>query len=255
MSSAAWEGDICSGSGGVGTSSEASWSTSRTIRAGSGRSCTRYRQGVPRAASSEATASLAAIIRFSIRRWDSVCSRGLDRNRLAVLVEAELGLLGFDLQRAADRSRARCERPRPPRGHRPAAAPTRSCGALVTGEDAIHPLVVQARVGADQRAVEGAAAHPLRCQLELELHGHRQPIGARASASRRRWRGRAGASARPLRGRTRSSPCAGPRGRARRPRATWAQTSAMWTQTLQAPSPAARRRSHRRSRVRWRGRS
>ena len=75
-SSPACCGVIVSGSGGVGTSSAASCSTRRSTRAGSGRSCTRKSAGSLRVSSSVATASLAAIIRCSISRCDSVCALG-----------------------------------------------------------------------------------------------------------------------------------------------------------------------------------
>ena len=66
----------CSGAGGVCTSSDASCASSRCTRDGSGGSCTRYSAGSLRASSSPATASLAAIIRCSISRCDSVWADG-----------------------------------------------------------------------------------------------------------------------------------------------------------------------------------
>ncbi len=50
----------------------------------------------------------------------------------------------------------------------------RRARALGTGEDPVHPRVVQALVGADDRAVEGAAAQPR--PVELELDRDREPV-------------------------------------------------------------------------------
>ena len=67
--SAAWVADRWpSGTGGVGTPSDASCSISRSTAADSGRSCTRYSAGIFRSSRNCATCSLAAIIRCSISR-------------------------------------------------------------------------------------------------------------------------------------------------------------------------------------------
>ena len=248
MSSAAWEEDSGSGSGGVGTSSDASWSTSRSTRSGSGRSCTRYRHGTPRCASRPATASLAAIIRCSIRRWDSVWARARTLGDVTALVEGELGLGGVEHQRAALLARA-LQRGGGLAGGGQRLAPGLR-GGLAAGEDAIDTLVVQARVGADQRAVEGRANADRAAQLQLD--GDRRAIDARAAASRRRWRARAAASARRRRARTRWWPACAPRDRWQTPRARARRRRRCAPTRARRPRRrrASRRRSRRRSRVR-----
>ena len=112
-------------------------------------------------ASSRATASLAAIMRCSIRRWDSVCAPARIAMNVAVRRRSELGLLGVEHERAAALALCAAARRRPARAacSGPATAPPARLGA---GEDAVDLLVVQARVRADQRAVEGGAGRPRR---------------------------------------------------------------------------------------------
>ena len=89
--------------------------------------------------------------------------------------EAELGLARLHGQRAARLARVR-ERPRhlARRGQRRRPRVERALG---TGEDPVHTRVVEPLVGADDRAVEGRAAHV--GAVELELDGHGQPVLAR----------------------------------------------------------------------------
>ena len=106
---------------------------------------------------------------------------------VAGLVELELRLRGRDLERAAllaplaqgARSVAGgCERLRP---HR--------IRTLLACEHAVHLVIGEPGVAADQRAVEAHARHPLAAQLHL--HGHREALGARherAGAVRQRLR-------------------------------------------------------------------
>src|SRR5204862_1970015 len=91
------------------------------------------------------------------------------------LVEVELRLAGGDLERAA---------PLAPLAQRPrgfARDGERLCpwllGALLAGEDAVHLVVGEARVAADQRAVKAHIAGALAVQLHL--HRHCQPVDAR----------------------------------------------------------------------------
>ena len=77
---------------------------------------------------------------------------------------------------APARSRSRASAPAAARATAERLRP-RLLRALLAGEDPIDAVVVQARVGADQRAVEGAAADP-PVLTELELDGHRQTVGA-----------------------------------------------------------------------------
>ena len=180
-------------------------------RGGSGGSWTRNSAGSLRASSSPATASLAAIIRNSISRCDSVCSDGSSALDVAVAREAELGLAGLHGQRAARLARVRERRSHLAR-RRQRRRP-RLLGPLGAREDPVHARVVEPLVGADDRAVEGRAAD-LRA-LELELDGHRQPVLARAPASTPGSTAPRAASARPGRARRPSSRAGTPRGRAR----------------------------------------
>ncbi len=183
--------DIGSGSGGVGTSSEASWSTSRSTRSGSGRSCTRYRHGTSRCSSSPATASLAAIIRCSIRRWDSVCARAQDRADVALLVERELGLLGFDHQRSAALAPALAARRRPPRAATAAARPRAPRPRSAPAKMRSTLLVVQAlrRSGSASGRRRRSRPSRRRSSSSTVTAG---ALGAGHAASRRRSRARAG---------------------------------------------------------------
>ncbi len=149
-----------------------------------------------------------------------------DAEHVAVLVERELGLLGVDHERAAALARVLQRRGGCARGAQ--RRPPGLGGGLLAGEDAVDALVVQARVGADQRAVEGGAARAPR----RAAPARRSPPRARrrAAASRRRWRARAAASARRRRARTRWWRACAPRGRRAEPSGTCAATSAMCTQ-------------------------
>ena len=154
------------GTGGVGTPSEASWSTRRSAAVPSGRSWTRYSVGTRREVSSCATCSLAAIIRCSIIRWDSVCSTGSADDDVAPLVELELGLAGLERQRRLrgppflERGRRRA---RDLERRAPAAG-----GAGPAVEDAVDAPVVEPLVGADHRAVERAAADAGAVEHDLD---------------------------------------------------------------------------------------
>ena len=170
--------------------------------------------GRSRSLSSRATGSLAAIIRCSISRWDSVCTDAPRRVDVAARGRrrtparrtrppARRRGLAAALQRGARRPRAAGERLRPRRRAR----------ASVAGEDPVDAVVVQALVGADQRAVERRCARPPRRRAPAR----RSPPGGRRrdAASRRRWTAPRAASARPRPGRRRSSRAGRPRGRRR----------------------------------------
>ena len=109
-------------------------------------------------------------------RCDSVCDRRHRLDEVAAAVEGELGLDRLDGQRAAALA-ARLERGRRRArgGQRLRPGVLRGLGA---GEDAIDAVVVQALVGADERAVEGRL-HGLGA-AQLELDGDRQAIDAGA---------------------------------------------------------------------------
>ena len=157
-----------------------------------------------------ATASLAAIIRCSISGCDSVCSLGDEAGHVALAREVELRLDGLDRERAARGPRAPSSAAATPRARRERLRP-RLLGALGAGEDPVHLRVVEPRVRADQRAVEGGA-HDVGA-VEVELDGDREAVLVRARASRRRWRAPRAASARPCPARRRWSRAGRPRGR------------------------------------------
>ena len=161
-----------------------------------------------------ATASLAAIIRNSISRCDSVCSDGSRRLDVPVAREAELRLdwTRRPARRAASRAVGQRLRDLARRGQRPRPRLPRPLDAR---EDPVHARVVEPLVGADDRAVERGP--PDLRALELELDGHRQPVLARAPASTRGWTAPRAASARPGRARRPSSRAGTPRGRAPSP--------------------------------------
>ena len=105
-----------SGSGGVGTSSEASCATRRSTRSGSGRSCTRYRHGTLLARKQRRD----RLVGGDHQVLDQPVGLGLraraDLGDVAVLVEDELRLLGVDGQRPAPLARALQRRGRRARG-------------------------------------------------------------------------------------------------------------------------------------------
>src|SRR5436190_4551915 len=95
-------------------------------------------------------------------------------DHVAVQIEAELRLGALEHQRAALRA-ALLQRRR--RGSRCGEwGGDRLVGALEAGEDAVDLVVVQARVGADARAVEGGTLHLRTTQLEFD--GDREPFDA-----------------------------------------------------------------------------
>ena len=212
-------GTCCSGSGGVGTSSEASCvdealdalGVRALVHAVEARHAALLRAGC-------ATASLAAIIRCSIRRWDSVCARARHSRDVARARRTRTRAPRSRPSSAPLRSRARCSAAARRRARRASGSAHGSCGRLAAGEDAVHALVVQALVGADQRAVERRARDLAPCELELDRD--RQALLARHAASRRRWRAPAAASARRRPARTRSWRAGAPRGRASEPSRT-----------------------------------
>ncbi len=156
-------------------------STSRSTRAGSGRSCTRYRQGCPRRSSSSATASLAAIIRCSIRRVGLRLLAAAHGGHVALLVKVEFRLGRVDDECAGVLARAHAA---PPEAARASAsgAPHGSLACSLPARIRSHPLVVEALVGADQRPIE-ACCHAAAV-LDLELGGHRGALDAGAQAAR-----------------------------------------------------------------------
>ena len=113
---------------------------------------------------------------------------------VAVLVEAELGLAGFDVELAAGAALARA--PRPPRGRSPAARRPRRGASLAPGEDPVELVVVEARVGADQAAVEArtSAARPPGPSSISAVTASRSTPGARLQASSLSARGSIGST-------------------------------------------------------------
>ena len=222
-----------SGAGGVGTSSDSSWASSRSTRGGSGGSCTRNSAGSLRASSSPATASLAAIIRNSISRCDSVCSDGSRLSTWPSRENAELGLGGLD----GERSRASRASASAAATLRAAASGSPTGRPLAAGEHAVDLRVVEPRVGADHRAVERGPPH-LRARRTPSRPS--RPAGPGAGpASTPGSRAPRAASAPPARARRPSSRAGTPRGRARARACTNADTSAMCTHTRIAPSASS----------------
>ena len=247
----------CSGTGGVGTSSDASWSTSRSTRARLRALVDAVqRRQLARSSSSVATASLAAIIRCSISRCDSVCSAGHGSVDVAVARRRRTPARRTRRPaRRAPRARACERRGRRARGRQrlaPTAPRRRSAPAKIRSTRG----VVEPLVGADQRAVERACA-ARRAPSKLELDGHRQAVLAgheRAGVVGQRLgqhrldraghvdaRSRAGSASRST---ARAGPHVAP------------TTSAMCTQTRErAVAERLGARSRRRSRARSAGRS
>ena len=150
--SAACCGVMCSGSGGVGDVERGELRDEPLDRSRVGPLVDAVERRLLALGQQPATCSLARIIRCSIRRWDSVCTVAMAPSR-GRLVELELRLGRLDGERAAalapasQRRGAPRARPRAARPRAPAPAPRRRrCG---------RPGRSQARVGADQRAVEG----------------------------------------------------------------------------------------------------
>ncbi len=172
MTSAASDGDMCSRTGGVATPSDASCATSRSALSPSGFSWTRYSDGTPRSDGSRATCSLAAIMRCSISRCDSVCSLGRDSATWPPRSKRNSGSL-VSSSSASWLMRRSCSAAATARAASSGAAHGSSAGSS-PGEDAVDLLVVQPRVRADRRAVE---AHPRDVgPREVELDGHRRAL-------------------------------------------------------------------------------
>ena len=158
------------------TPSDASWSTRRSDRLAAPGSRGRGRASGSRARrAAVATASLAAIIRCSISRCDSVARRPASTTWPRA-VEGELRLDALDRQRAAALAPGLQRRRRRPRG-RERLRP-RLLRVLRAGEDPVDPVVVQPLVRADRRAVEGRFDALRAAQLELD--GDRQAVDVRA---------------------------------------------------------------------------
>jgi len=99
----------------------------------------------------------------------------MNLGHVAPLVEDELGLLRIDRQRTALLTRPSERRSRFARGLERLLPRRRRL--LLTGEDAVDPLVVKALVRADHRSVE-SRAHELRAvQLELDRDGQALALG------------------------------------------------------------------------------
>ena len=175
--------DMRSGSGGVGTSAR------RAGRPGARRA--RVRALVHAIQARHASLGRAARRRPRWRRSSGARSGGGTRSATRARIsrtlpcssKANSGSSRVDDERAA-RSRSALQRGGGVRARRAAAAPHGSAADSLAGEDAIDPLVVQARVGADQRAVEGGA-HDLRA-VQLQLDGDGRGARRPGAASRRR---------------------------------------------------------------------
>ena len=197
--------------------------------------------------SSPATASLAAIIRNSISLCDSVCSDG---SRLSTCPSREKPNSGSTDSTASAPRRSRA--PASASATRRAAASGVAHGssrALAPREDPVHARVVEPLVGADHRAVERACDGPSRPRTPSRPSRPAGP-GAAPASTRGSTAPRA-ASARPGRGRRRSSRAGTPRGRApsrlderRRRRRCGPRPG---SRRRRAPRPRSRRRSPSRS--------
>src|SRR5207249_1870311 len=111
---------------------------------------------------------------------DQAVGLGLDApaplEHVPELVEVELGLLGVDHERTAPLA-LRLERRSDLASRSERSAPGLGRG-LAAVEYAVHPVVVEAHVRADERAVEARAGDDRLTQLELD--GHRRAVGLRA---------------------------------------------------------------------------
>ena len=209
-----------SGSGGVGTSSEASC-VDQPLDALGLRALVHAIQA--RHASRSASSSRDRLVGGDHQVLDQAVGLGLraraDLDDVAALVEVELRLARESTASAPRCSRARCSAAAASRAAASGSAHG-SARALGAGEDAVDALVVEALVGADQRAVErGAARRSAPSQLELDRHRQALAPGhQRARVVRQR---RAAASARRRPARTRSSRARAPR---RRPASPPART-------------------------------
>ena len=190
----------------------------------------------------------------------------VDAHHVAALVELELRLARLHLERPA-LGAPLAQRARRLAGGGQRLGPRRQ-RLLLAGEDAVHLLVGEPGVAADQRAVEAhASARPPRAAPSRRSRpgaprpapgcrpGSRAPRGA--SARRRPARTRSCRGGRPRRpprgraGRTRSRPRCGPRPGSRRPRARAEIASSKSLAVVGSIVKVARsRRSRRRSSLR-----
>ena len=124
-----------------------------------------------------------AIIRCSISRCDSVCLARRERRHVALAREVELRL---DATRSpAPRARSRASSSAAAtRARRLQRLRPRRLGALGAGEDAVDLRVVEARVGADQRAVERGPRRRARPRSPSRPSRRAGPRSARASRRR-----------------------------------------------------------------------
>ena len=184
--------------------------------------------------SSRATCSLAAIIRCSIIRCDSVCSTGSAATTLPRLVERRTPARPTRATSAARDARRSPSAAAAARAT-PSAGPHAPAPRSRPVEDPVDAAVVEPLVGSDHRAVERAAADLGSVEHAFRPSPPGDPVPVRAS--RRGWRAPRGASARRRRGRTRWSRAGRPRGRA--------ATAAARRRTRRrcAPTRAATRRS------------
>ena len=223
-------------------SSDSSWASSRSTRGGSGGSWTRYSAGSFVLSSSPATASLAAIIRYSISLCDSVCSDG---SRLSTWPSREKPNSGSTDSTASA--------PRASRAAASASATRRAAASGVAHGSSARsaPRRSGPRAGSPAARRSGSRSGGTRSPhlraLELHLHRHCQPVLVRAPASTRRSRAPRAASAPPARGRRPNSRAGTPRGRAPFPAARTPTrrrcAPTRGSRRRRAPRPRSRRRS------------
>ena len=225
----------CSPTAGVGTPSAASCASSRSTRGGSGGSCTRNSAGSLRASSSDATASLAAIIRNSISRCDSVCSDGSSVSTWPSREKPNSGSTRLDRQRAPRLARLG-QRGGDRAARRPAASPTAPAPAP-------RPRRSGPRAGSRAARRSGSSSGGTRCggpsRPRTRARRSRSAGPRPARASTRGWRAPRAASARPGRARRREFARRNASRSSADPGRTNADTSAMCTHTRTAPSSSS----------------
>ena len=121
-----------------------------------------------------ATCSLAAIIRCSIIRCDSVCSTARIDDHVAAVVELELGLGRVDLERAPATPRRSAERGRGRPRARPAPGPQTADAQSRNPRRCGRPGRSRAARRSGSPSGRTRAAHPVA--VDHHLDGHREAI-------------------------------------------------------------------------------